>query len=297
MFQWSDRYATMRCMATSRDRVNRAADRIVPRQPPARTRLAPGNSERTTRVSRSEDRLDIGPVSVPKASDILAAQLRQRILEGKLTEGAALPSERDLVERTRLSRSTVREALRILEIQGLIATRPGRNGGSIVRRPDHSGLSDTLQMFIQGRRIRMGALLEVRESVEPLGAALAAERRTDQDLRDLEDLNARMRAGIDDETTYLEANLRWHLAVAYASHNELLAAFMHAIATAIHAGWDFPGLKADEIRRTAVRAHERVTAAIRDRDRDAAHRRMLRHVHGFAGAVLGLAPTANLPVE
>jgi GntR family transcriptional repressor for pyruvate dehydrogenase complex len=253
--------------------------------------------ERTAPPSRNDTRLDIGPLSVPKASDILVAQLRQKILDGELTEGAALPSERALVERTRLSRSTVREALRILEIQGFIATRPGRHGGSIVRRPDHSGVSDTLQMFIQGRRIRMSALLEVRESVEPLGAALAAERRTDEDLRDLEDLNARMREGVDEEVTYLDANLRWHLAVARASHNELLAAFMHAIATAIHAGWDFPGLKADAIRKTAVRAHERVTAAIREQDRDAAHRRMLRHVHGFAGAALGLAPAADLPVD
>jgi GntR family transcriptional repressor for pyruvate dehydrogenase complex len=263
----------------------------------SRARPLPKLDERAGHGPRDDARFDIGPLAVPKASDILAAQLRQRILAGELGEGAALPSERQLVERTRLSRSTVREALRILEIQGLIATRPGRKGGSVVRRQDHSRVSDTLQMFIRGRRLRMSALLEVRENVEPLGAALAAERRTDADLRELDGLNARMRAGIDKEAIYLEANLEWHLAVARASHNELLAAFMHAIATVIHAGWDLPGLKADEIRKTAVRAHERVTAAIREQDRDAAHRRMLRHVHGFAGAALGLAPTANLPLE
>jgi DNA-binding transcriptional ArsR family regulator len=69
-------------------------------------------------------------LSVPKASDVLADSLRQRILSGELPTGSALPVERELAATTRLSRTAVREALRILEIEGLIEIRPGRSGGS-----------------------------------------------------------------------------------------------------------------------------------------------------------------------
>ena len=75
------------------------------------------------------DLLDIKPVNVPKAADVLAGILREKILGGVLGEGADLPNERDLGVQSGLSRASVREALRILEGEGLISTRTGRNGG------------------------------------------------------------------------------------------------------------------------------------------------------------------------
>ena len=70
------------------------------------------------------------PLPVPKASDVLADDLRERILLGEVPEGTALPTERDLVAQTHMSRATVREALRILEVQGLIRIKTGRAGGA-----------------------------------------------------------------------------------------------------------------------------------------------------------------------
>ena len=70
------------------------------------------------------------PVDVPKASDVLARELRERILSGELVEGTALPAERELVKQTQMSRATVREALRILEVQNLVRVRAGRAGGA-----------------------------------------------------------------------------------------------------------------------------------------------------------------------
>jgi GntR family transcriptional repressor for pyruvate dehydrogenase complex len=74
------------------------------------------------------------PVDVPKASDVLARELRERILSGELAEGMALPAERELVKQTQMSRATVREALRILEVQSLVRVRAGRAGGAFVQR-------------------------------------------------------------------------------------------------------------------------------------------------------------------
>ncbi|MFF0081775.1 FadR/GntR family transcriptional regulator [Streptomyces canus] len=74
-------------------------------------------------------------LAVPKASDVLAAEVRERILSGELPEGSALPPERQLVEQTGLSRATVREALRILEVEKLLRIRPGRGGGGVAPPP------------------------------------------------------------------------------------------------------------------------------------------------------------------
>jgi DNA-binding FadR family transcriptional regulator len=113
--------------------------------------------------------MDLGPVDVPKAADVLANLLRDRILSGEIAEGEALPPERTLVEQSRLSRASVREALRILKQQGLIVTRPGRGGGSVVARPSADDLVGSLDLYLRGQGWGRGntTLLEAREIIEP----------------------------------------------------------------------------------------------------------------------------------
>src|SRR2546430_11586771 len=121
------------------------------------------------------------PMPVPKASDVLADDLRERILLGEFPEGTALTTERDLVAQTQMSRATVREALRILEVQGLIRIKTGRAGGAYVQKPDDESVADSVALVIRGRRFRMAALLETREAIEPACAPPAAKYRTDPD--------------------------------------------------------------------------------------------------------------------
>jgi DNA-binding FadR family transcriptional regulator len=78
----------------------------------------------------------------------------------------------------------------------------------------------------------------------------------------------------------------WHIGVATASHNELLGAFMTALSRAIYTATENEGFVDDEVRRLAGKAHRGITEAIRKRDEAAAVRRMRRHVHGYAEAVL-----------
>lgn len=225
----------------------------------------------------------IEPVNVPKASDVLAANLRERILSGELAEGTALPPERDLVTQTQLSRATVREALRILEIQGLLRIRPGRTGGAFVQRPDGRSVASSIELLVRGGRVRLAALHETREAIEPFCASLAARSRAPDDLAELDAATADMET--DDLTAFLVGNVRWHVAVARASHNDLLAAFMQAISRAIFEATDVRDFVDEKVRATAIRAHRSITEAITQHDADAAQRRMLRHVHGFAEAV------------
>lgn len=223
-------------------------------------------------------------IGVPKAADVLAADIRERILSGELAEGSALPPERELVEQTGLSRATVREALRILQVEKLLRIRPGRGGGAFVHRPDRDSLAGTVELVIRGQRIRLDALHETREAVEPACAALAAARRTEDDLAQLDAVHDELvdAGAADDVPRFLRCNVRWHTIVARASGNELLIGFMSALAQSIYAATDIEHFLDDDIRRVTARAHARVAKAIREQDEAGAKRRMERHVCAFA---------------
>src|SRR5258708_9162092 len=160
------------------------------------------------------------PMPVPKASDVLADDLRERILLGEFPEGTALHTERDLGAQTQMSRATVREALRILEVQGLIRIKAGRAGGAFVQKPDDESVADSVALVIRGRRIRMAALLETRDAIEPACAQLAAKYRTDADLERLDKANQAI--SVDGPLrAFLQANANWPVAVAIATPNSL----------------------------------------------------------------------------
>lgn len=229
--------------------------------------------------------LELGAIEVPRAADVLAERLRSRILSGDLPVGTHLPAERILAEQSGLSRSSVRQALRALEVEGLAETKQGRNGGTRVRRPDGTSVTRSLTSFIRGRRIRFRSLLEIRELIEPECAALAAERSEPEDVDRLNEISQRLRAQSADIPAYLTANVEWHLAIAEASRNELLAAFMEAISTEIRAATDLAGLNSTEIIDEALRAHDRILEAIADHEPEAARRRMKRHVCAYRDVV------------
>jgi len=233
-----------------------------------------------TRISTASGAF-LGPIEVPRAADVLVDLLRRRVLGGDLVEGDVLPSERALMADTGLGRATVREALRVLEVEDLIEPRLGRYGGWTVRRPGRESVTRSIDVFIRGTQIRFGSLLAAREAIEPSCAALAAEHRTDDDLAALEGHGLRMAECWQDVPEYLLENVRWHLAVVDATHNELLIAFMSALGDAIHAGTDLGAFNSTAVRLAAMRAHDGVVTAIRERDPDAAFRRMHRHVHAF----------------
>src|SRR6266576_2668058 len=211
------------------------------------------------------------PLHVPKASDVLADDLRERILRGDFPEGTALPTERGLVNQTRMSRATIREALRILEVQGLVRIKTGRAGGAYVSRPGQDSMADSVDLLIRARRIRIPALLETRAANEAMAAAGTLAE-------------------------FLQANVDWHVAVAVAGHNELLTGFMRALSRSIYASTDNQGFVDDDVRLTTLRAHRAVTKAIQAEDPDAARRRMSRHVHSYAEAVMEVEDRISVEV-
>lgn len=159
----------------------------------------------------------------PPAYQLLADELRADITSGRLQPGERLPPEPELCVRSGVSRSTVREALRLLASQHLIVTTRGVTGGSFVAHPDAEQLSESLStgltLLSNAAAIGFTDLLELRRALEIPAAALAATRRTEEHL-------AELRATLFDPErdtleTMLTQHAEFHSAVAKATGNPI----------------------------------------------------------------------------
>ena len=121
-------------------------------------------------------------ISEPKSPAIFAQRLRRHILRGQYMRGDQLPTERELASESRLGRGSIREALRILEAQGLVQTHAGRHGGSVVSRPSDHLLAQQIDSYAKTRALSLRALVDARAAIEPMVAQLAAMHRTEDDL-------------------------------------------------------------------------------------------------------------------
>ncbi|MBM7517961.1 FadR/GntR family transcriptional regulator [Nocardioides nitrophenolicus] len=230
------------------------------------------------------DRTTLGLLHVPKASDVLAEDLAARISSGELAEGDLLPPERSLVAQTGLSRTSVREALRVLEVRGFLEIRAGRGGGAVVRRPTGHLLADSVRLVVRGSQVSLAALLQTRATVEPPCAGLAALRRTPAGLRQLEESN-RLMSATSEVSGFLRANVDWHMTVARESGNELLSGLMEALAELIYDSTGVVGQVDARVRTETCRAHQAITAAVRSGDRALARHRMARHVEAYVAGI------------
>lgn len=216
-----------------------------------------------------------------KASALLAERLREQILSGELRQGAALPVERALAADTGMSRTAVREALRMLEAEGLTETRPGRGGGSFVRRPSLDTMDRSLTAFIDARQVSFESLADVREALEPAVAELAARRRTNEDLAQIAlHLHHQEQAG-EDMDVFLLHNVEFHMAIVRAGHNDLMLAIIRSLSAAIHRGTEANNVLDPETRHQTVRAHQRLLDAIRRQDAPAAREAMSKHLRAY----------------
>jgi len=245
-----------------------------------------------TEVQQRKQRVAVNRISVPKSHDVLANHLRDRILRGEMAEGDALPSERELVEQSGLTRGAVRQALRILSVEGLVQTRHGRFGGSVVMLPGPDAMAVAIGRYVQGRKLPLRALQETREILEPSLARLAADRRTDENLKELKELHADLIAAIDNFREFSLINVKWHNAVARASGNDLLSTVLYSISHGVLIATTAEEYNTSETRKQVIAIHSRVNDAIESRDPDAAERRMRRHIATPHARPLAIAATS-----
>jgi DNA-binding FadR family transcriptional regulator len=207
---------------------------------------------------------------------VVAQRIVQEIARNRYPPGAQMPSETDMLAQYEVGRETLRQALRFLEINGVIEMKIGPGGGPVVKQPDATALAGTMTLFLQLYGTNFDAIVQVRELLEPSVAALAASRATDEEIAGLRASLGAMEAGIDDEADFLTANDDFHRRVAFASGNTvfaLLLASLHWITDGKPVGVDYPA----EHRRSILQAHHSIFAAIASRNPGAASEAVQAH--------------------
>lgn len=207
----------------------------------------------------------------------IARRLLAYLLSGEIQPGGRLPSERRLAEMLRVGRSVVREALKSLTLLGLIEVRQG--DGTYLRGTESSLLPQSVGWGLLLGHKQTRDLVEARRHLEEILAGLAAERRTDADLRALHHLLDEMRASDEDPDRFVAADVAFHLTVTQAARNETLGGVVAGIRTLLHV-WISRVMHAADNFEPSVREHAAILTALDDADPVAARRAMRDHMDG-----------------
>lgn len=211
------------------------------------------------------------------AAETVAQRLRERMLRGDLEVGRPLPAERELAQEQGVSRTTVRSALALLEAEGLVDRRVGRGGGTFVAEPGAVEVTAALQRGIGMAGFPAVDLAEARLSIEPACAGLAARRITPAQLSDLRILQSSM-ARAQARGEFFEANARFHVLIAEASGNEVLAALIRGLIAPIQRVTNDPTRIRDREMRETIHVHERILASLDAGDAAVAESLMRSHL-------------------
>lgn len=201
-------------------------------------------------------------------------QIEEQIIEGKLKPGDMLPAERVMAEQFGVSRTVVREAMKALELRGLVEVQHGR--GVMVVRPSADSVADSVLRFLKIEESPIWSLHELRSILEVEIAGLAAERRTDEDLQTLMDLFKKMSASLDAPSEYIEYDFELHRALAEAAHNPLLPLVLAPYVTLMREARRL-GATARDAPRRSIEVHRPILEAIKKRDAAGARRAMREH--------------------
>lgn len=213
----------------------------------------------------------------PKMAVLVAEAIAEDIFKRGLKPGMMLPNETQMIRDLGVGRGTLREALRLLEAQGLVRVRPGPSGGPVVQQPQPERLANLLSVILRVSGVSFGEIVDARELLEPALAAQAALRRDDDDLAKLNASQEQLRQSLDDEEAFLGANRDFHSIIARASRNRPLLTFWAAI-SAISDGHEV-GVRYDaQARRDVVAVHDRIARAIEQRNAELAETAMRKHM-------------------
>jgi GntR family transcriptional regulator, transcriptional repressor for pyruvate dehydrogenase complex len=238
-----------------------------------------------TEAAKIEAAKDVGTrVRVPKMAELVAGDLRRRILRGELVENDALPSESALMERFGVSRPTLREAFRVLESESLISVRRGAHGGARVHLPNADVAARQTALVLEHRGVSMQDVYEARGVIEPGCVALLAKNRTAANLRDLRDALDRSRAVAEDPVKQMAEQTHFHGLIVDMAGNETLSVLSgmlrHIIDVAhmAHVASDAGTPSGQEALQKGFAAHERIVELIEAKNVERAERLWRKHL-------------------
>jgi GntR family transcriptional repressor for pyruvate dehydrogenase complex len=214
--------------------------------------------------------------------EIIAEQIKNQIMSGALKPGERLPTSKELSERYQVGRSTVREALSALEVMGFIETRQGEGSTVKIFKSEDVGMPD-FQSFLVSKET-IFELMEARRSLEVSNAGLAAEKRTEEDLKKLQENLNLMELSIINEEDTEKWDMDFHILLGQATHNSIMVRLLETISDPMNKAmkeirritFDSPVLS-----KKVLEEHRRIYQAIADQDPILAQQMMAEHLAHF----------------
>lgn len=218
----------------------------------------------------------------------LAQDIVRDIEAGAHVAGDRLAREDEMLARYDVARATLREALRFLELQGVIHLQLGRSGGPVVARPQTGDFANNLSLILQFMEADLRGLLELREAIAPNVAAYAAQRATTGDLSALADCLKELERN-EASSQFEELNRRFHDMLGWASGNPLFGLLTSALHMLTREFSLSLGYSAQE-RTVQLRFLRRVLEAVRKGDAEGARQAMARLVAGSTSYLAKRSP-------
>jgi DNA-binding FadR family transcriptional regulator len=222
---------------------------------------------------------------------VIVEDISRMLLAGELQPGDMLPSERELCNRYNVSRTSVREALKVLIDKQMVSVIQGR--GTTMAHPSSETVTESLGTLLKLGKVSPLQLAEVRRGLEPEMAALAAGRATAQQLEVIDGWFRRLQQALSSLEEMAGFDIRFHLAIAEAAHNEVAKAMLTSIQALFHdtvsSGYRVEGA----VERTLY-YHGHILEALKAHQADAARRWMWEHLDDLCR---GLASGSRGPVR
>lgn len=224
-------------------------------------------------------------------SQVVADYITDLIMSGELDEGDRLPSERELAEEMGVSRTVVREAIKLLRAAGLLRVRVGI--GSFVTLPSRNILEEPLSRFSTPEKRKIAELIELREAIEPPITALAAKNATSEDISKLELAIEEMQANLNNPHEYIIADNVFHNTLAEATQNSLFQLIVHSIVDLLQESRRLAVSSPGAAKRSSYH-HRQILEAVKARDVEGAQVAMIAHMSQIKGDIeIGLDRWAN----
>jgi len=228
---------------------------------------------------------DIEPIRKRKVCEAVAKQIRDRFLK-KLQPGDKLPPERELAEMFDVSRSSVRDAIRSLELVSVVERRSG--AGTIIREMSADWVVNSVANVLLREPRLVGDLLDFRKILEPPLAALAAKHASAKEIGEMEEVLRRQEKKVLQGEVAIEEDSQFHYAIARASENVVVLKVLDALMDVLLEIRE-RSLQVEGRPQKSVAGHWRILAAIKRHDATAARNAMRRHIEDVEEIVRKLA--------
>ncbi len=225
---------------------------------------------------------DFETVRRDKVYEGVAEQIERLILK-KLQPGDKLPSERELAVRLRVSRSSIRDAIRSLELMGMVEPRQG--AGTIVREISSDSFVNPLANALKRKGELIAELLDFRMMLEPQLAARAAARVSPGEISDMEEILERQEKKLRAGESAIGEDSEFHYAIALASGNSVVLRVQDTLMDLLRDSRE-RSLQVEGRQQKSLAGHRRILGAIKRRDSDAAREAMRRHIQDVLEIVL-----------